>query len=350
MLAAESLIKRFPGVVALKGVSFDLLPAEIHALCGENGAGKSTLIKVLGGLHPFGSYEGRVVVNRRRNPHFAGTRDAEDVGISVIYQELALVPEMTVAENVFLGSEPRRLGGLLIDGQTMYRRAKELLDQFGLHIDPACPRHGPERGPSAACGNRQGAGKRSRVLILDEPTAALTGQEVEVLLNILRDLRRRGIACIYISHKLDEVFAISDRITVLRDGSSVCTLPTAAADKQTIIRHMVGREIGELFPRRAGTQGAGETRGEKSVRDRSPRRRGGAGRYFLRGPRRRSARRRRADGRGPERIASPSLRRIWPSHRRHCRVGRPAARRQFAATIDPARLGHGQRGSQAPTG
>jgi D-xylose transport system ATP-binding protein len=255
VLAAESLVKRFPGVVALKGVSFDLMPVEIHALCGENGAGKSTLIKVLGGLHPFGSYEGRVVVNGNE-AHFTGTRDAEAVGISVIYQELALVPEMTVAENVFLGSEPRRMGGLLIDSLTMYRRAKELLDQFGLHIDPAARVMDLSVGHQQLVEIAKALGKHSRVLILDEPTAALTGQEVDVLLNILRDLRRRGIACIYISHKLDEVFAISDRITVLRDGSSVCTLPTAAADKHAVIRHMVGREIGDLFPRRATAPGS----------------------------------------------------------------------------------------------
>jgi D-xylose transport system ATP-binding protein len=255
ILAAESLVKRFPGVVALKDVSFDLRPAEIHALCGENGAGKSTLIKILGGLHPYGSYEGRILIGGEE-AHFSGTRDAEAVGISVIYQELALVPEMTVAENVFLGSEPRRLGGLFIDSQTMYRRAKELLDQFGLHIDPAARVTDLSVGHQQLVEIAKALGKRSRVLILDEPTAALTGQEVEVLLNILRDLRRRGIACIYISHKLDEVFAISDRITVLRDGSSVCTMPTAETDKHAIIRQMVGREIADLFPRRATTPGA----------------------------------------------------------------------------------------------
>jgi D-xylose transport system ATP-binding protein len=254
ILAAENLVKRFPGVVALKGVSFDLRPGEIHALCGENGAGKSTLIKTLGGIHAAGSYEGTIRVNGE-SVAFAGPKDAEKAGIAVIYQELALVPEMTVAENVFLGSEPRRLGGLAIDWQTVYRESRKLLDRFGLHIDPAA------KVDTLGVGHRQlveiakALSKDTRVLILDEPTAALTEQEVDVLLDILRDLRGRGIALIYISHKLDEVFAIADRITVLRDGSSIITLDAPAATKHEVIRQMVGREISELFPRRASEPG-----------------------------------------------------------------------------------------------
>ncbi len=254
ILTAENLVKRFPGVIALKGVSFDLRPGEIHALCGENGAGKSTLIKTLGGIHAAGSYEGTIRVNGEI-ASFTGPKDAEKAGVAVIYQELALVPEMTVAENVFLGSEPRRLGGLAIDWQSVYRESRKLLDRFGLHIDPTA------KVETLGVGHRQlveiakALSKDTRVLILDEPTAALTEQEVDVLLEILRDLRRRGIALIYISHKLDEVFAIADRITVLRDGSSIITLGASAATKHDVIRHMVGREITDLFPRRASSPG-----------------------------------------------------------------------------------------------
>jgi D-xylose transport system ATP-binding protein len=255
VLAADNLVKRFPGVVALKGVSFDLRGGEIHALCGENGAGKSTLIKTLGGLYAFGSYEGRILV-AGNEVRLTGPRDAEALGISVIYQELALVPEMTVAENVFLGSEPRRMGGFFIDRQTMYLRAKELLDQFGLAIDPSARLKDLSVGHQQLVEIAKALGKKSRVLILDEPTAALTEQEVDILLNILRDLRRRGIACIYISHKLDEVFAISDRITVLRDGSSISTSETAETNKHAVIHQMVGREIEDLFPRRASAPGS----------------------------------------------------------------------------------------------
>ena len=254
LLSAENLVKRFPGVVALKGVSFDLCAGEVHALCGENGAGKSTLIKLLGGIHPAGSYEGTLRVDGTPVA-FATTRDAEQAGISVIYQELALVPEMTVAENIFLGTEPRRLGGLLIDWDEVNRRAADLLERFGLDIDPQT------RVADLGIGHRQlveiakALSKDSRVLILDEPTAALTEKEVAVLLDIVRDLRRRGIGLIYISHKLGEVFDIADRITVLRDGASVASLDADQTSRDEVIRHMVGREINDLFPRRRGEVG-----------------------------------------------------------------------------------------------
>ena len=254
ILATRQLVKRFGNVTALRGVSFDLRPGEIHALCGENGAGKSTLIKTLGGIYPAGSYEGQITFDSQP-ARFNSSKDAERLGVAVIYQELALVPEMTVAENVFLGAEPRRFGGLLIDSDRMLLQAKQLLDRFGLNIDPTA------KVESLGVGRRQlveiakALSKKTRVLILDEPTAALTEQEVAILLEILRDLRRRGIAMVYISHKLDEVFAIADRITVLRDGQSIVTLEKADTDKSQVIRHMVGREINELFPRRAATVG-----------------------------------------------------------------------------------------------
>jgi D-xylose transport system ATP-binding protein len=254
ILSAEHLIKRFPGVVALNGVSFDLRAGEMHALCGENGAGKSTLIKTLSGIHPVGSYEGVIRVDGREAA-FHNSKDAEKAGIGVIYQELALIPEMTVAENIFLGSEPRRAGGLFIDWQAVYRESKILLDRFGLGIDPAA------KIADLGVGHRQlveiakALSKHTRILILDEPTAALTEQEVDVLLGMLRDLKKRGIALIYISHKLDEVFAVADRITVLRDGQSITTLDAARTSKDEVIRHMVGRPIEDLFPRRAGKNG-----------------------------------------------------------------------------------------------
>ena len=254
ILAADHLIKRFGSVVALKGVSFDLRPGEVHALCGENGAGKSTLIKLLGGIHPAGSYEGTVRVDGNQAA-FAGPKDAEHAGVSVIYQELALVPEMTVAENIFLGTEPRRFGGLAVDWPKVYQQAGELLGRFGLDLRPDA------RIADLGIGHRQlveiakALSKNSRVLILDEPTAALTETEVDVLLDILRDLRRRGIAMVYISHKLDEVFAIADRITVLRDGASVATFDAKEATRHDVIRLMVGRELNDLFPRRASHPG-----------------------------------------------------------------------------------------------
>ena len=246
VLSARNLTKRFPGVIALKDVSFDLHEGEIHALCGENGAGKSTLIKLLSGLHSHGSYEGELLVGEK-TARFRGIADAERAELAVIYQELALVEEMTVAENIFLGREPRRFG--LVDWERMHREAQALLRKFQIELSPDVPVSRLGVGEKQLVEIVKAIGKNSRILILDEPTAALAEHETQILLNILRDLRGRGIACIYISHRLDEVFAIADRITVLRDGETVFTTKASQTNKSELIRHMVGREIAELFPR-----------------------------------------------------------------------------------------------------
>ncbi len=253
ILSTSGIVKRFPGVVALSGVSFDLGHGEVHSLCGENGAGKSTLIKLLSGIHSYGSYEGRYEVNGQE-ARFTGIADAGRAGIAVIYQELALVEEMSVAENIFLGREPKRLGGF-IDWPRMYREAAELLERFGVKLDPQALVSSLGVGQKQLVEIVKALAKDSKVLILDEPTAALAEHEVVILLDIIKDLRRRGMSCIYISHKLDEVFAVSDRITVLRDGATVFSANAADTNKPEIIRHMVGRELGDLFPRRKTTQG-----------------------------------------------------------------------------------------------
>ena len=253
ILEARQITKRFPGVVALREVSFDLLAGEVHALCGENGAGKSTLIKLLSGIHPHGSYEGRLEVGGQEM-QFASISDAARAGIAVIYQELALVEEMTVAENIFLGREPKRLGGF-IDWPKVYREARALLERFGVAIDPAA------RVIDLGVGQKQlveivkALSQDSKILILDEPTAALAQHEVEILLDILRDLRKRGISCIYISHKLEEVFGVADRVTVLRDGATISTRLASETSPAKVIEEMVGREIEDLFPRRASHPG-----------------------------------------------------------------------------------------------
>ena len=245
VLRADHITKSFPGVKALENVSFDLRQGEVHSLCGENGAGKSTLIKTLSGIWAAGTYEGAFYVDGVE-ARFHGIADAEAAGVAVIYQELALVSDMTVAENIYLRHEPTRFG--LIDWDKMYADASALLGRFGIDIDPA------ERVGNLGVGKQQlveivkALKKESHILILDEPTAALTEREVDILLHMVREIRARGIACIYISHKLDEVFAISDRITVLRDGKSIVTLDAAATDQNEVIRNMVGREIADLFP------------------------------------------------------------------------------------------------------
>lgn len=246
LLEARHLTKSFPGVVALRDVSFDLRPGEIHTLCGENGAGKSTLIKTLSGIHPFGSYEGEILVDGKRT-EFRSLRDAEATGLAVIYQELALVEEMSVAENIFLGAERRR--GPWVDWDRAYADAATLLAKFRIELDPDTPVRELGVGQKQLVEIVKALNKRSRILILDEPTAALAEHEVAILLRIVRELRATGVGCIYISHKLSEVKSLADRITVLRDGASITTLPAAEADIPTIIRHMVGREIKDLFPR-----------------------------------------------------------------------------------------------------
>ncbi|MFO1485811.1 MAG: sugar ABC transporter ATP-binding protein [Verrucomicrobiaceae bacterium] len=253
ILRAENITKRFPGVTALKDVSFDLQAGEIHALCGENGAGKSTLIKLLSGIHPHGSYEGRFEVNGVE-AKFETIKDAEKAGLAVIYQELALVEEMTVAENIFLGREPRRWGAF-IDWPQMYHEAQALIDRFKVGLDPAAPVRTLGVGQKQLVEIIKALAKDSKILILDEPTAALAEHEVLILLDILRDLRKRGIASIYISHKLDEVFSIADRVTVLRDGTTVSTKNATDTNKAEVIRQMVGRELGDLFPRRTTQPG-----------------------------------------------------------------------------------------------
>jgi D-xylose transport system ATP-binding protein len=248
ILEAHGIIKRFGPVVALGGVDFDLYRGEIHALCGENGAGKSTLIKTLSGIYPHGSYEGRIVIGGSPVA-FNNVSDARVAGIAVIHQELALVDEMTVAENIYLGQEPTKAG--CIDWPAVYHGAAALLDKFHIILDPAAPVRRLGVGEKQLVEIVKALAKDSRILILDEPTAALSQAEVAVLLDILRGLRKSGMGCIYISHKLDEVFAVADRITVLRDGRSVATLNASGTDKTQVIRHMVGREISHLFPRRA---------------------------------------------------------------------------------------------------
>ncbi|RYD26921.1 MAG: sugar ABC transporter ATP-binding protein, partial [Verrucomicrobiaceae bacterium] len=202
--------------------------------------------KLLSGIHPYGSYEGEILVEWSP-AGFRGIRDAEAAGIAVITQEFALIDELSVAENIFLGRPLTRHGR--IDWLAMGQRARELMDEFGLHLDPTVPVGTLGIGQKQLIEIARAMDKKSRLLILDEPTAALTEKEVEVLLDHLRRLRGQGTACVYISHKLDEVFAISDRITVLRDGSSIATLETLRTSIPEVIRHMVGRELGDLFPR-----------------------------------------------------------------------------------------------------
>ncbi|MCA1556896.1 MAG: ATP-binding cassette domain-containing protein, partial [Acidobacteria bacterium] len=241
----RGITKTFPGVRALDGVTFDLRRGELHALVGENGAGKSTLMKILGGVYPYPEYGGEVFIEGAAR-RFASVRDAETAGVAVIFQELSLVQEMTIGENIFLGREPRRFG--VIRWDELYSRARQLLADLRLPLDPRTPVKNLGIGQQQLVEIAKALSQEARLLVLDEPTAALTDAEVETLYGILNDLRGRGVGMIYISHKLDEVFRMSDRITVLRDGRTVGTEQTSALDEATVIARMVGREVGDIFP------------------------------------------------------------------------------------------------------
>jgi len=248
VLEARRISKRFGGVHALKNVSFDVLPGEVHALCGENGAGKSTLMKVLTGQHPAGTFEGAVFV-RGEAVQFRDVRDSERGGIGIVHQELSLVDSMTAAENILLGNYPRR--GWRVDWPATMAKANAVLRQFSVPIDAETLVAELGVGQQQLVEIARALSKAPRILLLDEPTAALSTAETSVLLDQVRQLCAAGMACVYISHKLDEVMQIADRITVLRDGASVATFSRDRVDVATIIRHMVGREIQDVYPPRA---------------------------------------------------------------------------------------------------
>ncbi len=245
LMEMREITKTFPGVRALDGVSFDLHAGELHALVGENGAGKSTLMKILGGVYPHGAYGGEIQIDGEMR-RFQSVREAEQAGIAVIFQELSLVKDLSIGENIFLGREPSRFG--IIRREELYSRAQKLLDEVHLPLDPRTPVGQLGIGQQQLVEIAKALSQEARILVLDEPTAALTDAEVETLFRILRALRERGVGMIYISHKLDEVFRMSDRITVLRDGRTVGTQATSALDEAGVIARMVGREVGDIFP------------------------------------------------------------------------------------------------------
>jgi len=252
LLELRAITKDFPGVRALDGVSLSLRPGEILGLCGENGAGKSTLIKVLSGVYPAGTYGGEIVL-RGEVKRFRSLHDAEDHGIGVIAQELALVPHMSVAENLFLGRERKK--GLFIDWTRTREEAKAALRRVGLVVDPDMEVYELGVGQQQLVEIAKALAKSSQILILDEPTAALTDADARRLLELLKDLRARGIACIYISHRLDEVFEIADRVTVLRDGRSIVTAPVLELNREKVIAGMVGRAVKDLYPKTSPSLG-----------------------------------------------------------------------------------------------
>jgi ribose transport system ATP-binding protein len=251
-LEMRAITKRFPGVVALSAVSFDCRRGEIHAICGENGAGKSTLMNILGGNYRPDGGEIRLDGKPVRFRHPQQSRAA---GVSIIYQELSLLPHRTVAENVFLGVEIARRGVLAT--QAMRARTKELLARIGSAIDPGAPVSSLSIASRQIVEIAKGLLLDARILVLDEPTAALEDRDAQKLFTLLRDLRQSGIAIVYISHRLAEVTEIADRITVLKDGAKVWTKPRSEIDLGMIVSAMVGRDLSDFYPKRpAGAPGA----------------------------------------------------------------------------------------------
>ncbi len=257
ILEMKQICMEFPGVKALDQVSIKIKRGEIHAICGENGAGKSTLIKVMSSVYPSGTYGGEIIVDGEVQ-NFKSIADAEKLGIVCIHQELALVPELSVGENIFLGNQPNRLG--VVQWDEIYYRTQMLLERVGISAKKALESGHVVVTPddkikNLGIGQQQlveiakALSKETRLLILDEPTAALTENEVDILLSILNVLRDEGVTSIYISHKLDEVMRIADSVTVLRDGKTIDTRDIGNIDKNKIISMMVGRELTNLFPR-----------------------------------------------------------------------------------------------------
>ncbi len=245
LVRVSNVTKRYPGVVALDDVSFDVRSGDFHAIVGENGAGKSTLMKILSGVTP--DYEGTIEL-RGEPARFSGTRDAERAGVSIIHQELNLVEQISAAANIFLGREIRNRFGLL-DERAMRNAARELFEQLECRVRPEQPVSSLRVGDQQLVEIAKALSLRSDILIMDEPTSALTESEVERLFRVIDRLRARGVTILYISHKMDEVFSNAQRITVLRDGRHVQTVDRAAVTPRDITHAMVGREIEESRPR-----------------------------------------------------------------------------------------------------
>jgi len=247
LLEIENISKEFPGVTALEGVSFKIKRGEIHCLVGENGAGKSTLIKILSGLYPYGSYSGKIIFDGSEIK-FKSPNDSKLFGMATIYQELPLVEQLDIAENISMGSEISSFG--VIDRGDTYTRAIDALKEVGLDVNPETLISSLGVGQQQLVAIAKALSQRSKLLILDEPTASLSDEDADKLLNILKQLKKEGITSIYISHRLKEIFSAADRVTVMRDGRTINTYDITGLTEEDLIHAMVGRQLKEKYPRR----------------------------------------------------------------------------------------------------
>lgn len=250
LLIMRGITKQFPGVLALCDVNFDVHAGEVHALIGENGAGKSTLMKCLSGVYQRDSGE---IIFKGKPVNFTNTRQAQKAGIATIYQELNQIPYLSITENIFLGTEIQR--GLLLNWREMHKHARQLLNRLHLDIDPRTPIARLGVGQQQMVEVAKALHYRADLIIMDEPTSALSTREIDELFAIIQQLKANGVGLVYISHHLDEVFKISERITVLRDGRYITTQPTSEMDVGSLIKLMVGRDLSEQFPKEVVPRG-----------------------------------------------------------------------------------------------
>uniref|UniRef100_UPI0035A1451C ATP-binding cassette domain-containing protein n=1 Tax=Jeotgalibaca porci TaxID=1868793 RepID=UPI0035A1451C len=245
ILEMKNIVKEFSGIRALDNVNLKIERGEIHALCGENGAGKSTLMNVLSGLYPFGSYSGEIIYEGDV-AQFKKLKDSEEKGIVIIHQELALSPYLSIKENLFLGNEQAKRG--IIDWNLTEKKTENLLKTVGLRVNPNTLVSQIGVGHQQLVEIAKAFAKNVQLLILDEPTAALNEEESENLLELMREFKKQGITSIIISHKLNEIVDISDKITILRDGKTIETLEKEDISEDRIIRGMVGRDLTNRYP------------------------------------------------------------------------------------------------------
>lgn len=247
ILEMKNITKEFPGVRALDNVNIFAFKGEVLALVGENGAGKSTLMKILSGVYPYPEYRGEIFIKGKK-VRFSSTKDAQRNGISIIHQELNLIQQLTVAENIFLGREPTIFYGI-VNWKKLYKQAEEVLKKMKINISPETIVSELSVGKQQLVEIARALSQNAEILILDEPTSALTEKEVEQLFELIRQLKEKKVTMIYISHKLEEVFKIADRVTVLRDGATVGESKISEITKEKLISLMVGREITAMYPK-----------------------------------------------------------------------------------------------------
>lgn len=244
LLEMKNITKNFPGVKALEQVNFSLKEGEVHALLGENGAGKSTLMKILNGIY---EYDIGQIIFHGENVKFNNTKEAQKAGLAIIHQELELIPYLNVAENIFLGREIKK--GVFLDYKRLYQKTKEVLNLLGVKINPKAKIKDLNIGSQQMIEIAKAISQDAEIIVMDEPTSSLTNQEIEILFTLIERLKKKNISIIYISHRLEEIFQICDRVTVLRDGKFVDELEIKDTNEDQLINRMVGRTIEDRFPK-----------------------------------------------------------------------------------------------------